>query len=107
MELESYTFGLLRRPPDAPDLPEEELDELQRRHLDHLDDLRRRGVLAVAGPFGDQPDESWRGFCLYRVGIEEARALAEQDPSVQAGRLAVDVMTWFTLRGAVSFPEGS
>jgi len=43
-------------------------------------------------------------FCLYRVGTDEARALAEADPSVQAGRLVVDVMTWLTRRGAVTFP---
>lgn len=104
MELESYTFVLLRRPRDAPELPEEVLDELQGRHLAYLDELRACGVLAVAGPFADQPDESWRGFCLFRVGIDEARALAEADPSVQAGRLAVDVMTWRTRRGAVTFP---
>ena len=104
MELESYTFVLLRRPPNAPELPEHELDALQERHLAYLDELRASGVLAVAGPFTDQPDEALRGFCLYRVGIDEARALAEADPSVQAGRLAVDVMTWLTRRGAVAFP---
>jgi len=107
MELERYTFVLLRRPPDAPDLPEHELDELQERHLVFLDELRARGVLAVAGPFADQPDETLRGFCLYRVDIDEARALAEQDPSVQAGRLAVDVMTWLTRPGAVTFSSRS
>lgn len=105
MELESYTFVLLRRPPDAPDPPEEELDVLQERHLAYLDELHARGTLAVAGPFTDQPDEAWRGFCLYRVGIDEARTLAEADPAVQAGRLAVDVMTWLTRRGAVSFRD--
>ena len=106
MELESYSFVLLRRPADAPDLPEEELDALQERHLAYLGGLRARGVLAVAGPFRDQPDESWRGFCLLRVGIEEARTLAAQDPSVQAGRLAVDVMTWLTPAGEIAFPGG-
>jgi uncharacterized protein len=107
MELDSYTFVLLRRPTDAPELPEHELDELQERHLAYLAGLRERGVLAVAGPFVDQPDETLRGFCLYRVDIADARALAEQDPSVQAGRLTVDVMTWRTRRGAISFSSGS
>jgi uncharacterized protein YciI len=107
MELESYTFVLLRRPDDAPDFPEEELDQLQEQHLAHLDAMRARGVLLAAGPFGDQPDESWRGLCLYRTSIEETRALAEQDPSVRAGRLAVDVFTWCTKKGAVVFPLAS
>jgi uncharacterized protein YciI len=61
------------------------------------------GHLLAYGPFSDQPDESLRGMCLYRTSIEEARELAEQDPSVQAGRLAVDVFTWWTKKGAVAF----
>ena len=43
-----------------------------------------------------------RGFCLYRTGFEETRQLAESDPSVQAGRMAVDVMTWWTASGALA-----
>ncbi len=106
-ELESYTFVLLRRPPDAPDLPEEELDRLQELHLAHLDAMKARGVLLAAGPFGDQPDEAWRGLCLYRTSIQETHALAEQDPSVRAGKLAVDVFTWYTTKGSVAFPLAS
>jgi len=101
LELESYTFVLLRRPPDAPDFPEDELEGLQQQHLAHLDAMRERGALLVAGPFADQPDESWRGFCLYVTSLEETRALTEQDPSVRAGRLAVDVFTWWTKKGAL------
>jgi hypothetical protein len=65
--------------------------------------MKVRGAMAVAGPFGDQPDESWRGFCLYTVGLEEARRLAESDPSVQAGRMAVEVFNWWTKKGAIEF----
>lgn len=103
MDLESFTFAILRRPDDAPELPDEELDALQERHLAHLASLRDRGVLLAAGPLGDQPDESLRGICFFAVGVDEARALMEQDPSVQAGRLAVDVMSWRTPRGSVHF----
>jgi uncharacterized protein len=103
MELERYTFVLLRRPADAPDLPAEELDRLQEGHLAHLRAMGERGVLAAAGPFEGQPDDSWRGFCLYRTEVEETRELAAQDPSVRAGRMAVDVFSWWTEKGAVSF----
>ena len=101
MELESYSFVLLRRPADAPDFPEDELDRLQQQHLAHLDAMRERGALLLAGPFSEQPDEAWRGLCLYITPLEETRALAGADPSVQAGRLAVDVFTWWTKKGAV------
>ena len=106
MELESYAFVLLRRPADAPDLPEEELDRLQEQHLAHLAAMAKAGKLVGAGPFSDQNDESLRGLCFYATTIEEARELASDDPAVRAGRLSVDVMTWWTQKGTVSFHRG-
>ena len=110
MELESYAFVLLRSGPRSAAYDdagaEAEADRLQAAHLAHLDALREAGKLLLAGPFADQPDESLRGLCVYGCDRDEARALAESDPSVQAGRLAVEVMTWRTRRGAVTFhPE--
>jgi len=32
------------------------------------------------------------------------RKLAESDPAVKAGRLMVEVMTWYTQKGALAFP---
>jgi uncharacterized protein len=103
MELESYTFVLLRRGPRAFEYGEEELDRLQAAHLAHLDSMRERGALLLAGPFREQPDETLRGFCIYGTDLEETRALVAADPSIQAGRMAADVMVWLTKRGAVSF----
>jgi len=106
VELERFTFVLLRRPPDAPDYTEERLDEIQAQHLAHLDVLRERGVLLLAGPFGDQPDESLRGFCLLTSGLDETRELMAGDPAIVAGRMAADVMSWWTPRGSLP-PSGS
>ncbi len=45
-----------------------------------------------------------RRMCLYRVGtLAEARRLAEADPAVKAGRLAVEVLAWWVQKDAVSF----
>jgi len=102
-ELESFAFVLLRRGPRAAEFAGAELGELQRLHLAHLAALTARGKLVAGGPFSDQPDETLRGFCLYATSVDEARALAAEDPSVRAGRMAVDVMTWWTEKGSVSF----
>lgn len=105
MELESYQLVLLVRPDDAPDLPEEEIREIQAAHLQHLTRMGREGHLVVAGPFGDQEDQTLRGMALYRVeDLETARRLAESDPAVEAGRLEVEVMTWYTQKDALAFP---
>jgi uncharacterized protein len=104
MEFDTYSLVLLRRGPRAHEYAEEELERLQAQHLAHLDAMRERGVLLVAGPFRDQEDESFRGICVYCTGLAETRGLAEADPSVEAGRMRVDVMTWLTKRGALAFP---
>jgi uncharacterized protein YciI len=103
MELESYAFVLLRWPAGLTPLPEAEEEELQARHLAYLSELEARGKLVGAGPFDGQEDETLRGLCFYATSVDEARELALQDPKVRAGRLAVEVMTWWTRKGSVSF----
>lgn len=106
-QFESYQLILLRRRPDAPKLSDADSQALQKKHLAHLTKMAEAGKLVVAGPFEHQDDETLRGLCLYRVGsLDEARKLAEQDPAVQAGRLRVEAMTWWTEKGALTFPVG-
>jgi uncharacterized protein len=100
-ELESYSFVLLRRGPRAAQFSDDELSRLQDQHLAHLGAMSDLGAMLLAGPFSEQPDETMRGFCLYRTDLEETRRLAESDPSVRAGRMAVDVMTWWTTPGTL------
>lgn len=105
MEFETFQLVLLKRPAEPTEHPPEKLQEIQRAHLEHLGRMAREGHLVVAGPFGDQEDESLRGLALYRVGsVERARELAEADPAVLAGRLEVEVMTLYTEKGAMTFP---
>jgi uncharacterized protein len=45
---------------------------------------------------------------FYRTGsLEEARRLAEEDPAVRAGRLAVDIMVWYCPVGTMVRPGAS
>jgi uncharacterized protein YciI len=103
VELERFALVLLRRGPRAHEFSESELEALQAQHLAHLDEMTARGKLMAAGPFSDQPDDSLRGLCVYATGVDEARELAARDPSVRAGRIAAEVMTWWTPKGSVSF----
>ena len=100
-----YTLVLLRRPADAPSLSDDDLDALQARHLAYRADLRRQGVLVVNGPLLEQTDASLRGLSIFACDADEARRLSEGDPSVQAGRLAYDVMEWWVAAGSLAFPE--
>ena len=104
-EFDVFTLVLLRRPPDAPQMPDEELDALQARHLEYRSELRRQGVLVVNGPLGEQSDVSMRGLSIFACGLEEAARLSDGDPSVQAGRLAYDLMEWWVGAGSLAFPN--
>jgi uncharacterized protein len=101
VRLDAYTVVFLRRPAEEPDLTDEQLDALQERHLAFLARMRAEGHALVTGPVTGQPDESLRGIAIYRTSVDETRRLAEQDPSVQAGRLAVDVFTWLMPAGTL------
>ena len=105
MEFDTYTLVLLRRGPRAFDYSEAELDQLQAGHLGHLTRMRERGVLLAGGPYDDQEDETFRGMSLYNTDLEETRQLVALDPSIQAGRMAAQIMTWMTPRGELAFPR--
>src|SRR5689334_8045167 len=102
--LDAFTMVLLRRPKNAPELSEKQLDELQERHLAHWASLYGRGLL-VHGPVTGQPDESVRGFGIWKLPLGEVRKLVDQDPSVLAGRLTMEVFTWHTVPGLLQFED--
>jgi uncharacterized protein YciI len=96
---DEYTLVLLYRGTNPPTLDTLESDRLQRQHLGHLQAMKGRGALLVSGPFSDQPDESLRGLCIYRTGLDESRQLAESDPAVRRGRLRIVAFEWYTRKG--------
>jgi uncharacterized protein len=72
--------------------------EIQKGHLAYMDTLHAQGKLLVAGPFMD--DGPARGIVIYRVRtVEEAKALAAEDPAVKAGRLVLEAHPWMTFKG--------
>ena len=105
MDLEAFELVLLRRPASAPDLPGQELERIQREHLAYHARLREAGQVVTNGPVDGQSDPSLRGLAFYRTGsLEQSRQLAEGDPAVRAGRLAVEIMTWYCPPGTMSRP---
>ena len=75
MDLEAFELVLLRRPENPPDYDDAELERIQREHLAH-----------------------------HARSLAEARRLAEADPAVRAGRLTVQIMTWYCPPGTMGKP---
>jgi uncharacterized protein YciI len=101
-DFDEYALVMLVRGPRAGQYDgTDEGAALQRKHLGHLEAMRQRGLMLAAGPFIDQPDETWRGMCVYRVPLDEAQRLAREDPAVVAGRLDIITLTWMTRKGAL------
>jgi uncharacterized protein len=93
----AYTLVLLWAGPHR-DQDEAEADRLQQEHLRHLFTLRNEGKLLLNGPVLDDGDLV--GIAIYAGQDHEAvRALAETDPSVEAGRLRVEVRPLFGIPG--------
>ena len=83
---------LLVRRPDAPELADE------RPPSSRIGISPSAQTCATAATSSealvDQDDERLRGISIMKCDPETARRLSNEDPAVQAGRLAVEVMTW-------------
>jgi uncharacterized protein len=105
VDLEAFELVLLRRPVSATDYPDAELERIQREHLAYYAGLRAAGHVVTNGPVAGPPDPSLRGLAFYLTGsVERSRQLAEADPAVRAGRLVVEISTWYCPPGTMSRP---
>ena len=98
-----YVIAFLKRGPNR-DLPEEEARELQAAHMKNIGDMADAGKLAVAGPFLGNDD--LRGIYIFNVEtIEEAEALTNTDPAIQAGSLVMELKEWYGSAALMAVPE--
>lgn len=95
-----YYLRLLKRGPLWTPEETPEVERLQAAHLAYGQNLREAGKLVLNGPLLDNGD--LRGIGIFRVGsLEEAQALSDADPAVQAGRLVSELHPWMIHRGVL------
>jgi uncharacterized protein len=67
---------------------------LQQAHMANINRLAEEGRLVLAGPMNTE--EEIRGIYIFDVKtIEEAKALTETDPAIQAGSLIMEMHPWY------------
>jgi uncharacterized protein YciI len=94
-EIVKYYFVELITNPNKPVLPKAEIDSIQWAHMANIGRMIKDGKLMLAGPF-----EEGGGIFIFNVPtIEEAKALAAQDPAISAGRLLIEIRPWYTAKG--------
>jgi uncharacterized protein YciI len=90
-----YVLAILKTGPKDAEIQGEPRKALFKGHFDNMSRLAAEGKLAVAGPFAD-PEKKYRGLFILAVEtVDQARALAETDPTVKAGILVVEYVPWF------------
>ncbi|MFN0109108.1 MAG: YciI family protein [Blastocatellia bacterium] len=93
-DLDTYQLGLLRKGPNHGTGTKEESDKAQAGHMANINKMAAMGKLMAAGPMGDNGD--LRGIFLFKAAsLDEAKALAAEDPAIKAGRLRMDIFTWY------------
>ena len=91
--MRQYVMAFLKAGPNR-DLSKEEATKLQMAHLENIGRMADAGKLVLAGPFLD--DGELRGIYIFNVPtVEEARALTETDPAIQAGSLVMELKPWY------------
>ena len=96
----TYYFSFLRRGPKWTPEKTPETEKLQAAHMANINAMAKTGKLVIAGPFENGGD--YAGVFVFKVGsLEEAKALAESDPTVKAGRLVAETHPWMVAQGSL------
>jgi uncharacterized protein YciI len=92
-------MAFLSRPPVPPEPDSVAAVRAASGHMAHILDMLTSGKLLAAGPFFD--DGPIRGVSFFATDSVTARKLSNDDPAVQAGRLVVEMVPWWTAWGVL------
>lgn len=91
--MKKYVMAFLKKGPNR-DLSKDEANKLQAAHMENIGKLVEAGKLVLAGPFFGDGD--LRGIYIFDVEtVEEAEALTNTDPAIQAGSLVMELVPWY------------
>lgn len=102
--MKKYVMAFLLRGDKVNDFTEEQRSEIQAGHMANIGKMAEMGKLILAGPF--MGNDELRGIYIFDVQtLEEAKALTETDPAIQAGVLKMDLKEWYGSAALMTLPE--
>lgn len=102
--MRKYVMAFLLRGDRVSEYTPEQRSEIQSGHMANIGRMAEMGKLIVAGPFFG--NEDLRGIYIFDVQtLEEAKALTETDPAIQAGVLKMDLKEWYGSAALMMLPE--
>jgi uncharacterized protein YciI len=102
--MRKYVMAFLMRGDSVSNYSPEQRSEIQAGHMANIGKMAEMGKLIVAGPFFGNDD--LRGIYIFDVQtLEEAKALTETDPAIQAGVLKMDLKEWYGSAALMLLPE--
>jgi uncharacterized protein YciI len=100
LKMTTYYFAFLRRGPNWTPEKTPATEKLQADHMANINAMAKTGKLVIAGPF--ENGGSYAGVFVFKVdSLEEAKTLADGDPTIKAGRLITDVHPWLIPQGSL------
>ena len=101
--MKKYVMAFLKKGPNR-DLDSARAAELQMAHMENITRMAKEEKLVLAGPFFG--DGALRGIYVFNVSsIEEAEALTNSDPAIQAGSLEMELLEWYGSAGLMGLNE--
>lgn len=101
--MKTYVMAFLKKGPNR-DMDKQEAQDLQAAHMANINRLAEEGKLVLAGPFMGEGE--LRGIYIFDVAtLEEAEALTNTDPAIQAGSLVMDLQLWYGSAAVMAIPE--
>lgn len=95
--MQQYFIAFLKRGKNRSQ-SKEVAAKIQEQHQEHLGKMYELGYADISGPMGDDGDI--RGITIYNVPtLKIADSLANADPAVKAGRLAIELHPWWVGKG--------
>jgi uncharacterized protein YciI len=96
--MKRYVFMLLNEGPNR-NHDSVTVSKIQEGHMKHINEMAQTGKMVVAGPFEDGGKH--RGILIFDVdSISQAIRMESTDPAVLSGRLEMQAIYWWTMKGA-------